>query len=278
MRLKEKLLLSLSRKPGENDYSTFKEECKSNNALSILFDVFPNFIESIKNKEILDFGCGLGKQTIALAENGAKFVLGIDINEKFLREARNSAEKLILDGKVRFTDSWEKSFAEKFDMVISQNSMEHFDNPINIFNRMKSALKPHGVMLITFGPPWFAPYGSHTQFFTKLPWVNLFFDEKTIIKVRSNFRNDGAKSFKEVEGGLNKLTVAGFEKIIAESGIQIIYRKYDCVKGLDALGKIPLIRELFINRISCIIQRFGGEISDIIGGLSEVSPLQDNYV
>lgn len=39
-------------------------------------------------------------------------------------------------------------------------------------------------LLITFGCPWLSPYGSHMHFFTKMPWINVFFSETTVMRVR----------------------------------------------------------------------------------------------
>jgi hypothetical protein len=132
--------------------------------------------------------------------------------------------------------------------------MEHYSEPRVILEEMKSALKPGGTILITFGPPWFAPYGSHMHFFTTMPWLNLLFSERTVMNVRAHFRGDAATRYEDVEFGLNKMSVAKFERIAAETGLKISQRKYECIKGLDFLGKIPRARELFINNISCALK------------------------
>lgn len=254
MSLAEKILLSLSRDLKAQDCISGRQEWNMDNALSLLCGVFPNYLNLIKDKEILDFGCGSGYQVIALAKSGAKYVVGIDINHEALRKAQDMANALDLQKKVKFNHVLEDTLKGRFDIVISQNSMEHFRDPIEILLEMKSALKKGGLLLITFGPPWFAPYGSHMQFFTKLPWVNIMFNEETVMAVRSRFRNDGATKYEGVEGGLNRMTVAKFEHIIATIGLVIEYKRYDCVKGLNFLGTIPFLRELFINHITCLLR------------------------
>ena len=88
------------------------------------------------------------------------------------------------------------------------------------------------------------------QFFTNVPWVHLLFSEKVIMNVRKLYRSDGAEKFEEVESGLNKMSVAKFERIIKESGMKIVFKNYECIRGLNFLGKIPWVRELFINHVS----------------------------
>jgi len=118
---------------------------------------------------------------------------------------------------------------------------------------MRLALHPAGRLLITFGPPWYAPYGSHMQYFTKVPWVNLLFNEKTVMSVRANFRRDGAKKYEEVDAGLAKMSVGRFERMVSQCGMKVHYKKYECVKGLNFLGRLPGLRELFINHVNCAL-------------------------
>jgi SAM-dependent methyltransferase len=251
----ERLLLFFSKEPGTDDYEEGKDKWNLDTALSLLCRVYQNFMSSIVGKQILDFGCGMGYQTVALARNGARYVLGIDTNAKRLNEARDLAGRLGLQQQVEFAARLEDRFRGRFDMVISQNSFEHFSNPIMALKEMKSALNPGGQILITFGPPWYSPYGSHMHFFTKVPYVNIIFREKTVMNVRAHFRTDGATKYEEVESGLNKMTVAKFEQVVANAGLSIQYRKYECAKRLDFLAWLPFLREIFINHISCIVTR-----------------------
>lgn len=251
MKLSEKLLLSLSRKPEHTDYQTSQENWNLENALSILERDFPNFKIDVIGKEVLDFGCGEGWQCVALAKMKTKYVLGLDTNQETLKRAWDLAREFGVSIPVEFRDKMEDRFKGRFDVVISQNSMEHFEDPIEVMNEMKSALKQDGKILISFGPPWYAPYGSHMHFFTRIPWVNIIFSERTVMRVREYFRNDGATKYEQVESGLNRMTVAKFGKIVSDCGLRIRNLRYNCVKGIDFLGHLPFIRELFINHISC---------------------------
>jgi SAM-dependent methyltransferase len=253
MRISERILLLLSRRPGSADYRESTPEWNLDNALSQLSAVFPDFMDTVVGKDILDFGCGSGWQAAVLARNGAKYVVGIDINLRGLERARQLATRLGVQRQVQFADRVEDRFKSRFDIVISQNSMEHFGDPLKVLYEIKSALRENGRILITFGPPWFAPYGSHMQFLTKMPWVNIIFPEKTVMNVRAYFRDDGATRYEEVKSGLNKMSIAKFERLVAHTGLKVFYRRYQCLKRLDFLAGIPLVRELFINRVSCVL-------------------------
>jgi SAM-dependent methyltransferase len=267
VRLAETLLSLLSSKP-EDVRPDAHEQPSVDSALDLLCRMFPGFERDIAGKDVLDFGCGAGFQSAAMAMRGARFVLGLDTNPKTLQRARKLASELGLDGRVEFAETLPLRQAQDaqvlrqaqdaqagFDVVISQNSMEHFPDPRAILEEMKSALRPGGVILVTFGPPWLAPYGSHMRFFTRVPWVNVAFPESAVMKVRSRFIDDGAVSYEDVEGGLNRMTVRKFERLVADCGLELGYRRYNCVKGLGFLAKLPLARELFINHVSCVLRQ-----------------------
>ena len=110
---------------------------------------------------------------------------------------------------------------------------------------------------MTFGPPWYAPYGGHMHFFTRLPWATLLFDEGTVMRVRARFRDDGATRYAELEEGLNRMSLARFERLVAETGLTVTYRRDDQVRGQRWLGRLPLLRELFTNQVSCALARCG---------------------
>jgi SAM-dependent methyltransferase len=256
MKLGELVLRAFSRNPENMDYSSSHDDysCYRGNALALVKSEYPNFLELVTRKRVVDFGCGQGHQSIALVTEADCFVCGVDTNSKTLHKAIAMAgDKSIPGDRLRFCTSMPAELRGTFDVVISQDSMEHFPDPAAVLDEMKALIKEDGRLLITFGPPWFAPYGSHMNFFCRLPWINILFSEKTVMKVRSLFRNDGAARYVEVESGLNKMTVAKFEKLVADSGLVIETIEYKCVKRLNFTASIPLMRELFINHVSCIL-------------------------
>jgi SAM-dependent methyltransferase len=259
MKFGERILLACSRKPGSADLITDASagHISDDTALSLLERVYPDLDDIIAGKSVMDFGCGYGHQSVALAKRGASQVVGVDSNPNTLAVAKEMLLGTDVQERVQFVDALSEDAVGQLDVCISQNSMEHFPDPEVVIKLMLKALKPDGKLLITFGPPWYAPYGSHMHFFTKIPWVNIWFSESTVMGVRSLFRNDGATHYEEVESGLNKMTVRKFERIVRESSLpcKIVYRKYECVKGADFLSKIPLFREMFITHVTCTLQK-----------------------
>jgi len=249
MRLPERLLLFFS--PRELEKKEMRDEWTTDNSLDLSARFFPNFFQDIKGKTILDFGCGYGFQSIALVQKDADFVVGVDIKEKCLEKGKKLAANNKVDKKIQFTSKLGEKFHDYFDIALSHNSFEHFDDPAQILEELKLVLKKRGKIYISFGPPWFAPFGVHNYFFIKIPWANILFSERTIMSVRCLYTKETVTKYEEI--GLNKMTIKKFEKLIANSGMDIEYIHYEAVKGLNFLGKIPFLRELFINHVSCIL-------------------------
>lgn len=211
--------------------------------LETLNRVYPKFLDSLRGRTVCDFGCGAGKQAFAMSLV-AEFVVGYDI----------SLKKLVMPirSNLRFANSLDK--LGKFDVIVSQNSMEHYSDPAQTLRTMKRLLNPGGWIYITFGPPWLAPYGAHMAFFTPIPWIHLLMPEAALMRWRSVYRSDGALRYEEVEGGLNKMTVEKFESLVKDLGFEVIYQKYDGLKGLHRLTSVPVLREYFTNHISVILR------------------------
>lgn len=223
--------------------------------LALLRREVPGLRELVRGKRVVDFGCGQGRQALALCQDFEAIVLGVDPHIPSLDQAQQRLEQSGLPAdRLRFVAAIPEAELGSFDLVISQNAMEHFPKPGSILASMKRLLRPEGRLLISFGPLWLAPRGSHMGFFCPVPWVNLLFSEETVMKVRARYRDDGARHYEEVESGLNRMTLHRFESLIAETGLEIEFKKLTAVKNLDILTRIPHIRELCTNHVTCLLR------------------------
>ncbi|MGH9482295.1 MAG: class I SAM-dependent methyltransferase [Terriglobales bacterium] len=172
------------------------------------------FLGRVRGKTVIDFGCGEGREAIELAQHGAARVIGIDIRENLLEQARRHAIEERVDGVCRFGLSAE----EKADVIVSLDSFEHFADPAGVLRTMAGLLRPQGEVIASFGPTWYHPLGGHL--FSVFPWAHLIFSERALIRWRADFKCDGAVRFQEVAGGLNQMTIHRFEKLVAQSPLR----------------------------------------------------------
>lgn len=208
--------------------------------------IVPGIVGLMQGARVLDFGCGSGALAVGLAREGCD-VVGLDIQEGLLKQGRSLAGKT----HVLFTDRLDR---RKFDWIISVNSMEHFSKPLAVLRQMSVALAPAGRIVITFCPTWLAPYGAHMHFFTNVPWVHLFFPERAVLAVRARFVNDGAMRYEDVTGGLNRMTVQRFFRLVPKAGQTVLASRVDSVRGLHVI-QLPLLGELFANRVTAMLAR-----------------------
>lgn len=111
------------------------------------------FGKELKNKSILDIGCGDGALLLALEKWGkAKELCGIDISEIIAESS----------SKINFIKSNILKFdlAEKFDVVVLDNVYEHIcpaDTPY-LYNSINKVLKPGGKLILLAPNKLFGPW------------------------------------------------------------------------------------------------------------------------
>ena len=203
-----------------------------------------DFFVSIRDKVVIDFGCGKGIQSVEMAQKGASKVIGLDIQEHLLEYGKEYAEQNGLNECCVFKTTSD----ELADIIISKDAFEHFSDPSAILQVMSTLLKPDGYVLAAFGPTWLHPYGGHL--FSVFPWSHLLFTEKAQIQWRADFKTDGATKFLDVAGGLNQLTISEFEKIIATSPFEFEWLETIPIKGIS-LFKSKFFREIGTSIVRC---------------------------
>ncbi|MEA9355132.1 class I SAM-dependent methyltransferase [Bacteriovorax sp. PP10] len=187
----------------------------SENRLSLDKIFTDSFPKKVAGKFVVDFGCGHGGDTETMARWGAKLALGLEIRDELVQ---NNRKRIQLDN-CSFETTLPTDLTSKADMVISIDAFEHFDHPAEMLKIMFNCLHSGGEAYISFGPTWYHPYGGHA--FSVFPWAHLIFTEKALVRWRNQYYHDGATHFHEVAGGLNKLSIASFERLFKNSGFVI---------------------------------------------------------
>ncbi|ASK32586.1 hypothetical protein CEY12_21970 [Chryseobacterium sp. T16E-39] len=116
----------------------------------------------VKNKKVLDFGCGSGYGTHMLSENAGS-IIGIDIST----EAIDYAKKEYRASNLSFMTISELE-NEKFDIITSFQVIEHVPNDREYTAHLKKMLNPGGILMIS------TPDKKHRLFrYIQQPW-NIF--------------------------------------------------------------------------------------------------------
>jgi len=104
---------------------------------------------NVKDKEVLDLGCGTGVYTKILAKKGAK-VKGIDISEKEIEIAKR------INPKIEFKVGNAEKLPyknEEFDIVLAALVLEHFKNWNKVLKEINRVLRKNGLFVFSAGNP-----------------------------------------------------------------------------------------------------------------------------
>ena len=103
----------------------------------------------IKNKTILDFGCGHGVDSMKFVKLGAKKVLGIDPSKPMI----DLAKKENKHSKIKFVKTNGKILplkAQQFDLVFANFVVHYLKDTKKQFKEIARMLKPGGYFLAVF--------------------------------------------------------------------------------------------------------------------------------
>ena len=104
---------------------------------------FREALPSIRDKRVLDIGCGYGWHCRYFAEMGAKEVVGIDISEKMIARAREMTN----DPRISYSVVALEDFTNEphsFDLVISSLALHYVSDLKVAFSNVNSLLKTGG--------------------------------------------------------------------------------------------------------------------------------------
>ena len=128
-------------------FTAYRESSDTSEIHNLLNDV------NWKSKKILDVGCGTGHFAYNISKKGG-LVLGIDYSEKAILEAQS----LYTHKNLEFKKSDVSKIKGNFDIIVSNGTLEHMDNPLKSLKLFKKHLNPKGSIIIT-SPNWTNPRG-----------------------------------------------------------------------------------------------------------------------
>ncbi|MFH0732503.1 MAG: class I SAM-dependent methyltransferase [Candidatus Omnitrophota bacterium] len=106
--------------------------------------IYPNTLDDIRSKSVLECGCGGGHHTFLIAQH-AKAVTAVDLNT--IDIARNRCGSL---SNIAFIedDIAAMNLPGLFDVVIAIGVIHHTDNPDKTFSNLKKHVKPGGKLIV----------------------------------------------------------------------------------------------------------------------------------
>ena len=171
--------------------------------------MMPNF----KDKRVLDLGCGFGWHCRYAVENGARSVIGIDISQKMLSEAKSKTKC----GNIEYICMPIEDIdfpEESFDVVISSLALHYVKSFEDVLVRVYKCLSKGGDFVFSVEHPIFTAQGPQDWYYDGkgniLHWpVDHYFTEG--IRNAKFLGEEVIKYHRTLTTYLNSLIKLGFE-------------------------------------------------------------------
>jgi SAM-dependent methyltransferase len=114
---------------------------------------------SLVGARVLDLGCGLGYFAREARARGAGQVIGVDLSERMLAEARRRTD----DAAIRYERASLEAFAAEpgsFDLVVSSLALHYIADYAGLVRRVATWLVPGGRFAFSVEHPIFTAHGS----------------------------------------------------------------------------------------------------------------------
>ncbi|NQT46499.1 MAG: methyltransferase domain-containing protein [Candidatus Omnitrophica bacterium] len=129
------------------------------------------FASPVKDKDILDIGCGPGRYVVMLAKDEPSSILGLDMSDSMIELAKRlAAERGITDiCKFEKGGFLKKEFDKKFDIIIAAGVADYTSDPKVFLSKIKDILNERAI--ISFPVKWtiFTPIRMLWLFKRKCP-------------------------------------------------------------------------------------------------------------
>jgi len=232
----------------------------------IILDSYGRHFGSLEEKRVLDIGCGLGGKTLAYAQAGAH-VVGVDIASKNVAQAACFTRARGANVGLAAGDAEHLPFRDgTFDLVIANDSFEHFGNPAAALADLARVLRPGGSVFLFF-TPWTSPLGSHLYDYIHTPWCHLVFPEWLIeglleravaVRGADDPEGEARRLMGEYHSELNRITEAQYRRIVRQIPrieTEFEERKPPKFKFLAPLTAIPVAGAYFVGTVVGVLRK-----------------------
>ncbi|MBK2003370.1 class I SAM-dependent methyltransferase [Listeria ivanovii subsp. londoniensis] len=175
---------------------------------------FKKLLPDFNQKTVLDLGCGFGWHCIYAAEHGAKKVVGIDLSERMLTEARQKTTSPVISYQQKAIEDI-KLEPKSYEVVLSSLALHYVADFTSVCQKVHTNLKQNGAFIFSVEHPVFTAEGSQAWITdeqgNKLFWpVDHYFDESLRT---TNFLGEEVQKYHR--------TLTSYIQILIENGFQI---------------------------------------------------------
>lgn len=256
----------------EADLRAFERSAAENARFWSRFERVPD----LRGRTVLEIGCGRGRLALDMALAGAERVLALDI----LPELVAFAETNVRENQPRFIDRVEFRVAdlpsldgeEKFDLIVSKDSLEHVLDLEGMLRAMRRRLRPGGEIYLGFGPLYTSPFGDHDRrarafdawgplgrMIAALPWGHLWL-EQSVVRRHAARTGRAVASMKDL--GLNGLGISHYRAAFSAAGLRLESQRLNqgprlASALLSLFARSRRLEDYFVFNTYCILKDAG---------------------
>ena len=132
----------------EHFYKEYREMREQNlNANELIeIPIMKSMLPDLKGKRILDLGCGNGAMSKYFIEQGASYVLALDISENMITEAKEKNNNPNITYDVLGMEKID-TIKEKFDLVFSSLAFHYIEDFDKLTTDINNLLNEAGILL-----------------------------------------------------------------------------------------------------------------------------------
>lgn len=131
---------------GYNDMRNGKKGTSANDLIEI--HTIRKMVPDLKNKRILELGCGYGENCRYFLDIGASYVLGTDISENMINIAKNNTQNENCDFKILAMEDISE-IKGKFDVIISSLAVHYVEDFEKLLNNIYVLLNDDGYFIFS---------------------------------------------------------------------------------------------------------------------------------
>ncbi len=240
------------------------DQLRSNSFITLekLETTLNSYGKSIVNSDILEIGCHSGSVSMAMAEKGAKKVVGTEFNgykvssisekssqdqsklvevDEYLKKVRKElANRYSIKNELDFIDDdiCNSSLSpESFDIICSWEVLEHLHDPAQAFKSISKLLKKGGISIHHYNP-FFCLNGGHSLCTLDFLWGHVRLNESDFIDYIKKKRPDEIeKAISFYKNGVNRMSLSDLDRILNSS-------------EMNTLAVLPFTKEQHLRMVS----------------------------
>ena len=191
----------------------------------------------LRNKDVMDFGCGLGGKSRMILGQGVHHLYAVDLSAEDLTVASMYLADYVGQGIASLVQGQSMRIDlpdDSIDVILALDVLEHIEHLQQVFNEMLRILHPNGVLFFKY-QPFEAPFAHHAARVLLVPWCHLLLPFDALDSLVQTARQDvekmrGWNNFDRLPY-INCKKVGAIKQAFYDAGFRVVNFEYIGFEG-----------------------------------------------